>query len=97
MLNTEHFESDPYISPEGDFVIFSADLPGGFGQGDLHLTFRTEEGSWTAPRNLGPRVNSAAHENCAMLTPDGKYLFFTRGGDIYWVDARILEEFRPAK
>jgi hypothetical protein len=46
---------------------------------------------------MGAAVNSAAHENCAMLTPDGKYLLFTRAGDIYWVDARILEEFRPAK
>ena len=96
ILNTEHFESDPYISPEGDFLVFSADPPGGFGQGDLHISFRTKDGSWTAPRNLGAGVNSEAHENCPMLTPDGKFLFFTRAGDIYWVEARILEELRPA-
>ncbi len=97
VLNTEHFESDPYISPAGDFLIFSTNPPGGFGQGDLHVSFRTKDGSWTAPKNMGAGVNSKAHENCAMLTPDGKYLFFTRAGDIYWVDARIIEEFRPAK
>lgn len=40
-----------------------------------------------------------------MVTPDGKYLFFSRlhggswenatGGDVLWVDASILDQFRP--
>ena len=39
-----------------------------------------------------------------MATPDGKYLFFSRrwgatwetttAGEVYWVDARILDQFR---
>jgi len=38
----------------------------------------------------------------AMITPDGRYLFFqsnpagsgaSRG--LYWVDARVIEEMRP--
>jgi hypothetical protein len=37
------------------------------------------------------------------VTPDGKYLFFTSNrpkegqqtGNIYWVDARVIEELRP--
>jgi len=90
MINTEGFESDPFVAPDGDYVIFSANRKGGFGQGDLNITFRAKDGSWTPPRNLGSRVNTSYHENCAMVTPDGKYLFFTRAGDIYWVDARII-------
>jgi hypothetical protein len=31
----------------------------------------------------------------AMLSPDGKYLFFSAGGDIYWVSAKIIEDLRP--
>jgi hypothetical protein len=43
-----------------------------------------------------------------MITPDGKYLFFSRyfgkfgkdwgasgDGEVYWVDIRILDQFRP--
>ena len=33
----------------------------------------------------------------ASVSPDGKYLFFHRGGDdygnIYWVDFRIIKEY----
>ena len=40
-----------------------------------------------------------------MVTPDGRYLFFSRlyggswenatGGDVLWIDARFLDKFRP--
>jgi hypothetical protein len=34
-----------------------------------------------------------------FITPDGKYLFFTKmeqeQGDLYWVSTEILEELRP--
>lgn len=29
------------------------------------------------------------------LTPDGKYMFFNRHGDIYWLDVNIIETLRP--
>ena len=28
------------------------------------------------------------------VSPDGRYLFFSSNGDIYWVDARIIERLR---
>jgi hypothetical protein len=55
--------------------------------------------------HLGRTLNTAEHtEFCPMVTPDGRYLFFSRrrgnswsaatAGDVRWVDARILEQFR---
>jgi hypothetical protein len=26
---------------------------------------------------------------------DGEYLFFSGGGDIYWVDAKIIDKLKP--
>jgi Tol biopolymer transport system component len=44
-------------------------------------------------------VNTKHHENCPIISPDGRYLFFNSGrngkSDIYWVDAKIIEEFIP--
>jgi hypothetical protein len=25
------------------------------------------------------------------MSPDGRYLFYTSGGDIYWVSAKVIE------
>jgi len=33
-------------------------------------------------------------ENCPILSPDGKFLFYTSGGDIYWVSAAIIDEVK---
>ncbi len=94
-VNSREMESDALVSPGGDWIVFSVNRPGGRGQGDLYLSRRGADGAWTVPVSLGDRVNTAANENCPALSPDGKYLFFTRGGDIYWVDARVLDMAAP--
>ena len=34
---------------------------------------------------MGAKVNSKTAEFAPKLSHDGKYLFFNRGGDIYWI------------
>ena len=46
---------------------------------------------------MGPSVNTWAQERFPGLSPDGKYLFFTRwtaecDHDVYWVSAAVIEE-----
>ena len=98
-INTEYHEVDPYIAPDESYLIFCSDRPGGFGKDDFYITFRRTNGSWTEPHNMGAKFNTAHHEYIPYVTPDGKYFFFTSnvGGDrdIFWVDARVIEEFRP--
>jgi Tol biopolymer transport system component len=68
---------------------------GGLGASDIYICRPDGKGGWTEPVNVGKPVNSASGENCPMLSPDGKYLFFIsqRGqtNDIYWVDSAVLE------
>jgi hypothetical protein len=60
-LNTPHDETACAVSPAGDFVYFSSDRPGGEGGFDLYRARRLE-GAYTAPRNLGPPVNTPDNE-----------------------------------
>ena len=97
-------ERDPGIAPDESFMVVTAiNLPGGYGQRDLYLTLRLPDGTWSKPRNLGPRINSAYFEYGPRISPDKKYLFFTRANgwwenryrdtsDIYWVE---LKEYLP--
>jgi len=99
MINTEFNEHDPAIAPDESYLVYCSNRPGGYGENDLYVSYRTPEGEWTAPSNLGERVNTAGDDTRPNLTADGKYLFFnsTVSGsrDIYWVDSRIIEELRP--
>jgi hypothetical protein len=64
----------------------------------LHFSFRKPDSTWTVPVSLGPKINDGlAHRWAAYVTPDGKYLFYTRGSSakdsaIYWVRFDTLLE-----
>lgn len=70
-------EWDPLISPQDDYLIFTSPRPGGFGSGDMYISFKNEKGLWSDPKNMGPAVNSNEQDYCPSLSPDGKYLFFS--------------------
>ena len=74
-----------------------------FHQLDIYVYFKMKNGTWSKPINLGNDVNSNYTETCPSLTPDGKYLFFSRyneeGGlsNIYWVSAKVINRLRPSE
>lgn len=83
------------ISPDNEILIVHSDMTGGYGRWDLYISFKDQTGRWTKLINMGNSINTEQAEANATFSPDGKYLFFTRGDDIYWVSAKIIEELRP--
>ena len=73
----------------------------GSGQGDLYITFKREDGTWTEELNMGKEINTQYGENCPQVSPDGKYFFFNRynpdanKGNIYWVDVKVIKALKP--
>jgi uncharacterized protein (TIGR02145 family) len=89
----------PFISPEGDYLIFSSKKIAGGRNTDLYISFKKKDGTWTDRIHLGDEINASLHDIGAFVSPDGKYLFFTSVGKdrpwgIYWVDAGFIERLR---
>jgi len=90
-VNTGIDIAHSYIAPDESYMIFDGERSSGFGDCDLYISFK-ENGVWTESYNLGSKINTEQCEMTASVSPDGKYLFFHRGGDkkdsgnIYWVD-----------
>lgn len=91
---TRAYEADPFISPNGDYILFSSTRRSGEGRRDLYATFRNDEGSWSRAVSLGPSINTPEIEFCPFVTHDGRYLFYTSNEDIYWVSAKVIDEAR---
>lgn len=93
-INTVFAEADPWIAPNGRFIIFSSSQssPDAQGQGDLYVIHRRGD-AWTRPASLGVHVNSVGHEYGAALSPDGATFFFSRGfgGQVWTVPSSFLE------
>jgi len=99
-INTGKYNAHPFIAPDESYLIWDGERDSGHGDSDLYISFRQQDGSWGAAINLGNKINTSAWEASAYVTPDGKYLFFNRhispgNGDIFWVDAQIIETLRP--
>ena len=75
--------ADPYIDPQERFIIHSSTRQGGFGEGDLYLTMREADG-WGASVNLGSVINTTDYEYTPFISPDGEYLYFSRGWGEMW-------------
>lgn len=93
-VNSPRNDYDPTIAPDESFVIFSSNREGGKGSVDIYVSFRKADGSWGKAKNLGDRVNTSTIEFAPRLSNDGKYLFFNREGDIWWINAEVIDELR---
>ncbi len=99
-VNSEFNDYQPYISSDGKILIFSSvgsEVPpfghrpgelrtGGkpYPRGDLYISFYRNE-KWTPAQHLGHGINTSAEEQFPVLTPDGKYLFFSSERSLFTV------------
>ena len=85
----------PFIDPSEEFLLFDCQRKDGYGgEGDLYVSFRANDGNWSDAVNLGADVNGPGVDFCASVSPDGKYIFYTKNRDIYWVSTSILEALK---
>lgn len=92
-----------FISPSQDLILVDASKENDKTKDrDIHVCFKKKDGTWSIPINLGNTVNSNFGETCPSLSPDGKYLFFSRYNEegavsnIYWVSTEIISKLKMA-
>ncbi|MEL6302808.1 MAG: polysaccharide deacetylase family protein [Pseudomonadota bacterium] len=93
--NTKAYEADPFIAPDGSYIIFGSTRIKGQAR-DLYVTFRQADGTWSRGVSLGERINTEGIEFCPFVTRDGRFLFYTSNQEIFWVDAAIIDLARES-
>lgn len=75
------------MSHDGSVLLMALQRGDSRGQSDIYISFRVGTNSWSEPKNMGSRVNTAAKETTPFLSEDQQRLFFSsnRNGnsDIY--------------
>lgn len=98
------FGGHAFIAPSQDFLLVNGRNKEDEtrNDNDIYVYFKKKDGTWTAPINLGESVNSTFGETVPSITPDGKYLFFSRyneeGGfsNFYWVSTEVIHRLKPS-
>lgn len=91
-INTDFHDRMPSISPDGNYLFFSSNRPGGYGKDDIWVSeYDHVQKKWGKPVNLGPNINTPASEVSPSIHSDGISFYFSsdrQGGvggyDIYF-------------
>lgn len=94
MVNGERsWESQPSVTPDGQWLYFASNRKGGYGGTDIWRCRRNADGTWGRPENLGAAVNTPFNEKCPFIHADGKTLYFASNGwqgfggyDMYFIN-----------
>lgn len=77
-VNTKSYEYNSFISPNEDYLIFGGyNRKDGLGSGDLYISFKNDDGSWTQAKNMGDQINSKYMDFCPFVTQSGEHIYFT--------------------
>ncbi len=95
-INSQFGAWDPFIAPDGSYLIFSTERPDGRGKHDQYISYRRGK-TWRRAVALAT-INTGESEYGSYVSPDGKYYFFSRPADwgtndpadIIWVDSRAV-------
>jgi hypothetical protein len=89
-LNSPGFNGDFFVAPDESYMLLSAKETKDY-ECEIYISFRNADKTWTNPKSLGPAINDgAAHRFGEFVTPDNKYLFYTKATapkdtKIFWV------------
>jgi outer membrane protein OmpA-like peptidoglycan-associated protein len=80
--NDENFAATAnyFMSSDRKVLLMSVQRDEGQGNKDLYVSFRESDGSYSEPKNLGERINSASNEISPYLAKDGRTLYFSSNG-----------------
>lgn len=93
VVNSPGNEGDAFVAPDESYIIFnSRGRASGPGDGSLFISYRASDDSWSLPQNLGKLMTADRSDFCPMMSPDGRYFFFSSArprladatGEITW-------------
>jgi outer membrane protein OmpA-like peptidoglycan-associated protein len=76
-INTPGTEQSPFIHPDQKTLYFSSDGWPGLGRGDIFLSRRKADGSWSSPVNLGYPVNTHNEEVGFIVNARGDRAYYS--------------------
>ncbi|SDX94182.1 OmpA family protein [Flavobacterium degerlachei] len=101
--SNQYSVAHPALSSDDRTLYFASDMPGTFGQSDLFKVAINANGTYSAPINLGTKINTEGRETFPFISDDNELYFATDGRpglgglDIYVAKIENNESFNEVK
>ncbi len=76
--SNEYSTGHPSVSPDGKYLFFASNMPGGFGEADIYYCEIYEDGKLSTPKNAGDKINSSGNDFFPTVV-DGSLYFSSNG------------------
>lgn len=99
-VNSEYHESNSFVAQDESYLLYVTNRPETGNRYVIYVSFQTGGGTWSPGVSLGDAVNSGDGAGAPTLSPDGKFLFFSRRGSdrgLYWISTEVIERLRPSR
>ena len=97
----DYSTANPSFGPDGNFLYFSSNMPGGYGNSDIYRVEINDDGSFGEPENLGEKINTEGRENFPFVDNEGR-LFFSSDGhlgfgglDVFYIRLKNKDQENP--
>jgi outer membrane protein OmpA-like peptidoglycan-associated protein/tetratricopeptide (TPR) repeat protein len=79
-FNSDNYSTaHPALSTDEKTLYFASDMPGTLGQSDLFKVSINEDGTYSKPTNLGPKINTEGRETFPFLNDENELYFASDG------------------
>lgn len=75
----EYSVAHPTLNVDNTKLYFASDMPGTKGMSDIFVVDIFEDGSYSTPVNLGPKINTEGRENFPFISDAGDLYFSSNG------------------
>lgn len=96
-INTDGYDANLSISPDGNKIFLYKNIPGETGSGDIFVSDKQPDGTWGKPHALGKNVNSSYFESSACITADGNSLYFVSEREGFGISSFGMGDIYMAK
>ncbi|HET6512004.1 MAG TPA: OmpA family protein [Candidatus Kapabacteria bacterium] len=100
VVNTRFNDRSPFISADGKTLYFSSNGHPGYGNHDIFMTRKLDDGTWSKPVNIGAPINSFGEDAYLSIPARGDTVYYSSqrddaSNDLDIYKSKLPTEFRP--
>jgi len=92
IMDSSILDYTPFIAQDESYLLFCSNRQNPEKElCHIYISFKNKSGEWSHPVDLSLKMNFTKSSKFPYISPDNKFLFFSSGENIYWIDSKILD------
>ncbi len=92
IMDSTILDYTPFIASDESYLLFCSNRQNPEKElCHIYISYKNEIGEWGEPVDLSLKMGFTRSSKFPYITPDKKFLFFSCGNDIYWLDSKIID------